>query len=274
MAVKKMRLDFSKVTERSGWNTSHMEEGLHLMKIVDVSDAPASDGGDMLTYALVPVEEKYKARRFPYFCKIQDNQLFKIRDLLVATGSKVPAKAGNIDPNSPVGSIVAAEVQDGRGQYSDRSEINGIYAASIIEDDDATSDEPEEDEEAEDEEYETEEGDEEEGEEEAELREELEGLTLPALRKRAKGLGIATPGIKAEDLIELVIESELEEADEEDEEDEEDLGDEELEEEEFEEDEDEEEEEPVKPARKAAARKPAAKPAAKAAPAKRVVKRR
>lgn len=285
--AKKIRLDFSKVEERSGWNTKEIPEGVHEFKIVGVNVGEAKDGTDMLTYALIPTNAKYKTRRFPYYCKLQQNQLFKIRDLLVAAGISVPKKVTSIDPEAPVGSIVAAEVSDEVGQYAGRSSIDGIYDRSIIDDEDQVDDGDEEevedesdeaDEVEDDEEFEDE-AEDEEGDDE--LREELEALTLPALRKRAKGLEIDTDGVKKDELIELVLEEELgeveeDEADDEDDLDDEDLEDDDLEDEEFEDEDDEEEEEPEPaPRRRAApAKKAPAKAAAKAAPARRVVKRR
>ncbi|QKY80330.1 hypothetical protein SEA_MERCEDES_30 [Microbacterium phage Mercedes] len=282
---KKITLDFSKVEERSGWNTKEMPEGLHEFKIELVDLKDANDGTAMWTYGLRPVNPKYKTRLFPYYCKHQANQYFKIRDIFVAAGLTVPKKRVALDPDAPIGKIIAAEVTDASGQYAGRSEIDGVYDRSIIEDDDQVdsddeveeddvdeeADEVEDDEEFDDEEEEA--GDE----EDDELREEIEGLTLAALRKRAKGLGIDTAGVKQADLVELVLEEELgaeEDSDEEDDLDDEDLEDEELEDEEFDDEDEEEEPEPA-PRKRPAARKPAAKTApAKAAPARRTVKRR
>lgn len=285
---KKITLDFSKVEERSGWNSKEMPEGLHEFKIELVDLKDANDGTTMWTYGLRPTNPKYKTRLFPYYCKHQQNQLFKLRDIFVAAGLTVPKKRTALDPDAPVGKIIAAEVSDATGQYAGRSEIDGVYDRSIIDDEDQVAgDEDEVDEDDIDDEAEEVEDDEEYDEEEEvegdedELREEIEALTLAALRKRAKGLGIDTDGVKKDELVELVIEEELGEADEEDDSDEEDdlddedLGDEDLEDEEFDDEEDEEEEPEPAPRRRAAARKPAAKAApAKAAPARRVVKRR
>ncbi|QOP65230.1 hypothetical protein SEA_ZAYULIV_33 [Microbacterium phage Zayuliv] len=281
---KKITLDFSKVEERSGWNSKEMPEGLHEFKIELVDLKDANDGTTMWTYGLRPTNPKYKTRLFPYYCKHQQNQLFKLRDIFVAAGLTVPKKRTALDPDAPVGKIIAAEVSDATGQYAGRSEIDGVYDRSIIDDEDQVAgdeDEVDEDEEADEVEEDDEEYDEEEEGDEDELREEIEALTLAALRKRAKGLGIDTDGVKKDELVELVIEEELGEADEEDDSDEEDdlddedLGDEDLEDEEFDDEEDEEEEPEPAPRRRAAARKPAAKAApAKAAPARRVVKRR
>lgn len=280
---KKITLDFSKVEERSGWNSKEMPEGLHEFKIELVDLKDANDGTAMWTYGLRPTNPKYKTRLFPYYCKHQQNQLFKLRDLFTAAGLSVPKKRTALDPDAPVGKIIAAEVSDATGQYAGRSEIDGVYDRSIIDEDDQVADDDEvedDDEELEDEvdEDEVDEEDEE-GEEvdDEELREEIEALTLAALRKRAKGLGIDTDGVKKDELIELVIEEELAGEEEEDEDDEDDLGDEDLEDddledEEFDDEEDEEEEPEPAPRKRPAARKAA--PAKAAAPARRTVRRR
>lgn len=282
---KKITLDFSKVEERSGWNSKEMPEGLHEFKVELVDLKDANDGTAMWTYGLRPTNPKYKTRLFPYYCKHQQNQLFKLRDLFTAAGLSVPKKRTALDPDAPVGKIIAAEVSDATGQYAGRSEIDGVYDRSIIDDEDQVDDGDEVEEDDVDEEADEVEDDEEyeeEGDEEGddELREEIEALTLAALRKRAKGLGIDTDGVKKDELVELVLEEELgegdeEDSDEEDDLDDEDLDDEELEDEEFDDEGDEEEEPEPAPRRRAAAKKPAAKAApAKAAPARRVVKRR
>lgn len=267
--VKKIRLDFSKVEERSGWNTRHIPEGLHSMKIEAVQETEAQDGTDMLVYALVPTEGKYKTRRFPFYCKLQQNQLWKLRDLFVAAGIPVPKKVQQLDPAKVVGKVIAAEATDETGQYEGRSSIQATYPLDILDDTDAPSDEDEDEEYDEDE---VDEDDEVEEDEEEDDEEDLETLTLPELRKLAKSLGIDHTGLKKADLIES-IEEEQAGADEDDEDeddlDDEDLEDEELEDEEFEDDEEEEEEPAPAPRRKA----PARKPAAKAAP-KRTVRRR
>lgn len=286
--AKKIRLDFSKVEERSGWKTTEMPEGLHEMKIELVDTRDANDGTAMLTYGLRPTNPKYKTRLFPYYCKLQANQLFKVRELHIAAGvldpKKSKGKAVDIYPDAPIGKIIAAEVVDSSNpQYAGRSEIDGVYDRSIIDDEDQLADDEVDDDEIEDETDEVEDF-EDDGDEESddELREEIEALTLPALRKRAKALGIDTDGVKKDELIELVLEEELggEDEDEEDEDeedlDDEDLGDDELEDEDFEDDlEDDEEEEEEEPEPAPRRRTSSAKKApAKAAPARRTVKRR
>lgn len=241
--AKKIRLDFSKVEERSGYNSRQMPEGLYEAKVTGLEQKEAQDGTDMLVYGLQPTMKKYATRNFPNFCKLQQNQLWKLRDLFVAAGETIPKKVANIDPESIIGAKVVIEVGDGTGQYSDRSEVIAVYPLSTLEDldgDDEEDDEYEDEEDSEDEEDDSDEeyeDDEDEDDSDEEYEDDDEDLD-------------------------------------EDEEDDDELDDEELE------DEDDEEEEPApKRARKPVAKKPAAKaPAKKAAPAKaapkRVVKRR
>lgn len=277
--AKKIRLDFSKVEERSGINTKRMPEGLHAFKITGVDDREASDGTDMYVFYLVPENAKYKTRRFPYYCKLQANQYWKLRELMVAAGvlteSQAKGKAVNIDPNKAVGKLVAGEVEDETGQYEGRSTIASIYAMNILDEDGSHAEDDDEDEEEYDEEeVDDSEDDEEYEDDEEEDEEDLSALSIAELRKRAKDLGYDTAGVKKADLIDLILEGEPED---EDEDDEDDLDEEELaEEEEFDEDEedDEEEEEPAPaPKRRAPAKAPAKKAAPAATPARRVRRR-
>lgn len=254
--AKKIKLDFSKVEERSGFNQRQMPEGLYEGKVTSLEQRDASDGTPMLVYGLAPTQQKYATRNFPYYCKLQQNQLWKLRDLFVAAGETIPKKSTQVDPEKIIGAKIAIEVGDGTGQYSDRSEIVSVYPLSTLEGLDEDSDEEEYDDTDEDgEEYDDEsedDSDDEDYDDEDDSDEDDEEY-----------------------------EDDDEDLDEDEDEDDEELDDEEL----YEDDEDDEdEEEEPAPKKKAAAKKAPAKktPAKKApakvakaeAPAKRVVKRR
>lgn len=132
--AKKIRLDFSKVEERSGYNSRQMPEGLYEAKVNALIQRDAQDGTAMLVYAFSPVQAKYATRNFPYYCKLQQNQLWKLRDLFVAAGEVIPKKATQLDPEKIVGARVAIEVGDDTGQYSDRSVVIAVYPLSTLED--------------------------------------------------------------------------------------------------------------------------------------------
>ena len=153
--AKRIKIDFTKTEERSGWNTRQIPEGLYKAKVAAVQETEAQDGTAMLVYAFVPEDSRFKSRRFPYYCKLQQNQLWKLRDLLVAAGETVPKRAVNIDPEKIVGKLVAIEVEDDSYNGNVRSSVNGVYGTDILEDEDPSVSDSDEDEEYE-EEYEDE----------------------------------------------------------------------------------------------------------------------
>ena len=150
--AKRIKIDFTKTEERSGWNTRQIPEGLYKAKVAAVQETEAQDGTAMLVYAFVPEDSRFKSRRFPYYCKLQQNQLWKLRDLLVAAGETVPKRAVHIDPEKIVGKSVAIEVEDDSYNGNVRSSVNGVYGIDIL-DEDATDSEVEADEEYEEDDY-------------------------------------------------------------------------------------------------------------------------
>ena len=148
--AKRIKIDFTKTEERSGWNTRQIPEGLYRAKVVSVQETEAQDGTAMLVYGFVPEDNRFKSRRFPYYCKLQQNQLWKLRDLLVAAGETVPKRAVNIDPEKIVGKSVAIEVEDDSYNGNVRSSVNGVYGVDIL-DEDGGDTEVEDDEEYDDE---------------------------------------------------------------------------------------------------------------------------
>lgn len=132
--AKRIKLDFSKTNDRSGWNTKHIPEGLYAARITHVEETKAKDGTPMLIYGFQPNENKYKTRSFPVYCKLQANQLWKLRDLLMAAGYEVPKKVTTIDPDKIVGKTVAIEVEDNVYNGNVNSQVSNIYDLSLVED--------------------------------------------------------------------------------------------------------------------------------------------
>lgn len=133
--AKKIRIDFSKTEERSGWNTRQIPAGIYKAEIVSVKETEAQDGTGMLVYGFRPDNKRFRTRLFPFYCKLQQNQLWKLRDLLVAAGETIPKKALNIDPNKVVGREIAIEVEDDVWEGKVRSQVQAVFAAVMAEDD-------------------------------------------------------------------------------------------------------------------------------------------
>lgn len=244
--AKKIRIDFSKTEERSGWNTRQIPPGLYKATIASVKETEAQDGTAMLVYGFRPTSSRFRTRLFPYYCKLQQNQLWKLRDLLVAAGERIPKKALNIDPNKVVGREIAIEVEDDVWDGKVRSQVQAVFSAEMAEEDPVAEDSEETQDEVEDDNFDEVEDD---FDEDEDFEEDLEDDELDE------------DDLDAEDDFD-------EDLDDEDDLEDEDLAD-DFDDEEFDDEDDEEEEEPEpKPVKRS--KKPARKSPAK----KRVVRKR
>lgn len=142
--AKKIKIDFTNTKERSSFNTKHVPSGLYKAKVTAVLEKEAGDGVPMLVYTFVLEDKRYADRRFPYYCKLQQNQLWKLRDLLIAAGMSVPRKSVQIDPERIVNKTVVISLVDDSYNGIVRSTVDNVYAADILDDEEANSEESEE----------------------------------------------------------------------------------------------------------------------------------
>lgn len=131
MAITPIKLDFSQ-TERSSYNTRHMPEGLYEARITEVIQKEAQDGTPMLVYAITPTHPQYRGRKFPFYCKLSANQLWKLRDLLVAAGEDIPRRAVRVQPEKIVGRLLCIEVSDDSYNGVVRSTIDSVYSWEVL----------------------------------------------------------------------------------------------------------------------------------------------
>jgi hypothetical protein len=134
-------LDFTNVKEAGNFNKKHYPSGDYLGKVMKVEDAKSKEGGDPMWLFTIKVQ----AGTYPYYCKLnQDNQLWKIRNLMVAAGAPVPKKRQSVDPNRVVGAEIGVTLDE--TEYKDKlqSEVAAVFPASELDQDDsveATDDE-------------------------------------------------------------------------------------------------------------------------------------
>lgn len=149
--VKARTLDFSNVKESSGINPKHLEEGEYLAKVVSVSEADAKDGTPMWLFVITP--EDHRNASYPYYCKLQENQLWKVRNLFIAAGlGKLVAgkKSAKVDPNKVVGKNIGILLEDDEYEGKMKSVIEAVIPVTDLEETEA--DEPDLDDDDEDEE--------------------------------------------------------------------------------------------------------------------------
>jgi len=165
MATTK-QVDFSNVKDGGNFNRRRVPAGDYLAVITKVEDAKAKD--DVFQYLFSIKLVKRPASVFPYYCKLQENQLWKLRNLLIAGGLSVPKKRQRVDPNRLVNKQIGVTIEDADFEGKEQSEIAGVFPAAEL-DDQVTGDDEDEPEEDEDEDEDaSEDTDEDEAEDEAE----------------------------------------------------------------------------------------------------------
>lgn len=168
MAAKKTNLDFTNVKEGGNFSKKHMPVGDYLAKITKVEDAMPKEKSDKTPMWLFTVQlVQTPSATYPYYCKLQDNQLWKVRNLLVAAGINVPKKKVGVDPNKLVGKLVAVSLDDTEYNDKEQSEVGAIFSPKELDGDGADDvDDVDDDDEDEDTSVDTDDDDDEDEEEE------------------------------------------------------------------------------------------------------------
>lgn len=153
--VSSKTLDFSNVKESTGINPKNIEDGEYLAKVVSVSEVEAKDGTDMWLFLITP--DDHKSATYPYYCKLQENQLWKVRNLFISAGlsALVAGKSKvKLNPNKLVGKAVGIVLETDEYEGKMKSVIEAVMPASDLEDGGVADDPDIEDDELEDEEVE------------------------------------------------------------------------------------------------------------------------
>lgn len=126
-------LDFSGVKERGNFNPKQVGEGDYSATITKVEDAKPKDGGSDPMYLFTIKLDKYSQYSYPYYCKLVENQLWKIRNLMVAAGKNVPKKKIKIDPNVIVGKKIGVTMADEEYEGKTKSVVDAVFPVSDLE---------------------------------------------------------------------------------------------------------------------------------------------
>ncbi len=148
--VASRTLDFSNVKESSGINPKHLEEGEYLATITEVRDDPAKDGEAMWNWIITPHDNK--TATYPYYVKLVENQLWKLRNLFLAAGVDIPKRAAKIDPNRVVGKTICIVLEDEEYEGKTKSVISAVMPKEEFENYDGDTGPADDDDDDEDEE--------------------------------------------------------------------------------------------------------------------------
>lgn len=133
-------LDFTDVKDGGGFNKKRVPMGDYEARITKVVDSPtkAKDGkkgGEPQWLFTIELTQAYTDRKFPYYCKLEANQLWKIRNMFIAAGKAVPKRKVKINPNIVVGKLVGVTLEDDEYDGKLQSNIVQIFPASDLNED-------------------------------------------------------------------------------------------------------------------------------------------
>lgn len=126
--MAKISIDFSDVKAPS-FVTLHQAPGVYNAEIAGMEITKTKkDNTDMIVFAI-----KAGVGRYPYYCKLVPNQLWKLRELIEAAGTKVPSKVVQIDPDKYVGKKINVELEDDTYNGKLRSRVARVASFAEVE---------------------------------------------------------------------------------------------------------------------------------------------
>jgi hypothetical protein len=131
--AKKVTVDFSNVKERGNFNPKRVQEGDYRAVITKVEDGESKKDNEF-QYIFTLKLKKFSQNSYPYYCKVTESQLWKLRNLMVAAGFSVPKKRMAVDPNKAVGREVGVTMEDDEYEGKLKSVIASIFPVSELED--------------------------------------------------------------------------------------------------------------------------------------------
>lgn len=129
-------VDLTNVKESSGISKKRMPAGDYAAVITKVEDAISKKSGEDKTpmYLFTIKLKENSGAVYPYYCVLQENQLWKLRNIFIAAGKTVPKKKLRIDPNSIVGKLIGVTLEDSEHEGKEQSEITGVFPAADLDD--------------------------------------------------------------------------------------------------------------------------------------------
>ena len=152
--AQKMTLDFSQVKDGGSFSPKHKEEGEYLATVTSFEDTKSKSGNAMWVFGLTLKSDRRAT--YPVYCVLNADSLWKLRQVLMAAGIRVPKKRLTVDGNRLVGKDIGVFLEDDEYEGKKKSVITSFFPAEEYSGEDSGDDLPDEDaeEELEDEENE------------------------------------------------------------------------------------------------------------------------
>lgn len=136
-------IDFTNVKEGSGFNKKRMPAGDYTARITRVEDSPSKKDNEPQWLFSITLED-HKSVTYPYYCKLVENQLWKLRNLIQSCGIAVPRKKIKLDPERLVGKLIGVTLEDDEYDGKLQSTIAAIFEAGEVVDADVPAEDDDE----------------------------------------------------------------------------------------------------------------------------------
>lgn len=141
-AAKPVQVDFTNVKDGGNFNKKRQPAGDYKADIIKVTDV-AKKGEKKKSMWLFTIT--VKSGTYPYYCNyLEENQLWKIRNLFIAAGINVPKKRLQVDPNKVVGRSIGVTLEDDEYDGKAQSNIASTFPTSELDGDEPDEDEQDE----------------------------------------------------------------------------------------------------------------------------------
>lgn len=121
-------LDFTNVKDGGGlFNKKRQPAGDYKGKVTKVVDSPAKKDGAAQWLFTIQVG----TGSYPLYCKLVPEQLWKLRNLLMAAGLNVPKQRLKVDPNKVIGREIAVTLDDDEYDDGDKVHKQSVVTATF-----------------------------------------------------------------------------------------------------------------------------------------------
>jgi hypothetical protein len=121
-------LDFTNVKDGGGlFNKKRQPAGDYRAKVTKVVDSPAKKDGTPQWLFTIQVG----TGTYPLYCKLVPEQLWKLRNLLMAAGLNVPKQRLKVDPNKVVNREIAVTLDDDEYDDGDKVHKQSVVTATF-----------------------------------------------------------------------------------------------------------------------------------------------
>ena len=121
-------LDFTNVKDGGGlFNKKRQPAGDYPGKVTKVVDSPTKKGNEPQWLFTIQVG----TGTYPLYCKLVPEQLWKLRNLLMAAGLNVPKQRLKVDPNKVVGRAIAVTLDDDEYDDGDKVHKQSVVTATF-----------------------------------------------------------------------------------------------------------------------------------------------